>query len=69
MIKEALVTVALAFGQTPTVIDGDTVKLAGVSIRLTDYDTPELFHPKCPREYMRARGQDGARAANRPSET
>jgi endonuclease YncB( thermonuclease family) len=32
-----------------------TVKLAGVSIRLIDYDAPELFHPKCPREYMRAR--------------
>ena len=32
MIKEAIVLAALAFSQTPTVIDGDTVKLAGVSI-------------------------------------
>jgi micrococcal nuclease len=55
MIKEALVTVALALGQTPSVLDGDTVKLSGVSIRLVDYDAPEYFHPRCPREYMRAR--------------
>ena len=37
-------------GQTPTVIDGDTVKLAGVAIRLTDFDAPELFSSKCPKE-------------------
>ena len=43
MLKEALVLAALALGQTPSVVDGDTVKLAGVSIRLTDYDSPELF--------------------------
>ena len=54
MLKEALVLAALVLGQTPTVIDGDTVKLAGVSIRLTDYDAPELFSPKCPQEYQRA---------------
>jgi endonuclease YncB( thermonuclease family) len=30
-------------GQTPSVVDGDTVKLAGVSIRLVDFDSPELF--------------------------
>src|SRR5262245_18090141 len=42
---------ALAIGQ-PTVVDGDTVRIAGVSIRLTDYDTPELFSPRCPRERM-----------------
>ena len=42
---------ALAIGQ-PTVVDGDTVRIAGVSIRLTDYDAPELFHPKCLRERM-----------------
>jgi hypothetical protein len=29
---------------------GDTIKVAGVAIRLTDYDSPELFSPKCPRE-------------------
>jgi endonuclease YncB( thermonuclease family) len=55
MIKEAVVLAALALGQTPTVIDGDTVRIAGVSIRLTDYDSPELFRPKCPAELMRAR--------------
>jgi endonuclease YncB( thermonuclease family) len=52
VIKETLVTVALTFGQIPSVIDGDTIKIAGVSIRLTDYDSPELFSPKCPRERM-----------------
>ena len=51
MIKETIVLMALAVGQ-PTVVDGDTVKIAGVSIRLTDYDAPELFHPKCLRERM-----------------
>jgi len=55
MLEQTLVLAALSLGQTPTVTDGDTVKLAGVSIRLTDYDSPELFHPKCPLEYARAR--------------
>jgi endonuclease YncB( thermonuclease family) len=40
--------------QIPTIVDGDTVKVAGVRIRLTDYDSPELFSPKCPREYALA---------------
>ena len=26
------------------------MKVAGIRIRLTDYDSPELFSPKCPRE-------------------
>ena len=52
MIKETIVLAALVFGQIPTVTDGDTVKVAGVSIRLTNYDSPELFSPKCPRERM-----------------
>jgi len=38
----------------PAVTDGDTVKIAGVRIRLTDYDSPELFSPKCPSELARA---------------
>jgi hypothetical protein len=32
MFKEALVLTTLTLGQTPTVIDGDTVRIAGVSI-------------------------------------
>ena len=51
MIKETLVLAALAIAQ-PSVVNGDTVKIAGVRIRLTDYDSPELFSPKCPRERM-----------------
>jgi endonuclease YncB( thermonuclease family) len=49
VIKETLVLAALALS-SPAVIDGDTVRIAGVSIRLTDYDSPELFSPKCPHE-------------------
>jgi hypothetical protein len=33
MLKEILVLAALSLGQTPSVVDGDTVKLAGVSIQ------------------------------------
>jgi endonuclease YncB( thermonuclease family) len=49
VIKETIVLAALALGQTPSVTDGDTVRIAGVSIRLTDYDSPEL-HARCPKE-------------------
>jgi endonuclease YncB( thermonuclease family) len=49
MNKETLVLAALTIGQ-PTVVDGDTIRIAGVSIRLTDYDAPELFSPRCPKE-------------------
>ena len=51
MIKETLVLAALVLS-SPAMVDGDTVRIAAVSIRLTDYDSPELFHPKCPRERM-----------------
>jgi endonuclease YncB( thermonuclease family) len=30
------------------------VRIAGVSIRLTDYDAPELYHPKCLKEHALA---------------
>jgi hypothetical protein len=35
VIKETLVLAALAIS-SPAVVDGDTVRIAGVSIRLTD---------------------------------
>jgi endonuclease YncB( thermonuclease family) len=54
-IKELLVSAALAAGQIPAIVDGDTIRILGVRIRLTDYDSPELFSPKCPSELMRAR--------------
>src|SRR5262245_42943873 len=50
MIKETLVLTALSLGQIPAVTDGDTVRIAGVRIRLTDYDSPALFSPKCASE-------------------
>ena len=62
MIKEAIILAALAVS-SPTVIDGDTIRIAGVSVRLTDYDAPELFSAKCPRERalaMKARQELGA---------
>jgi endonuclease YncB( thermonuclease family) len=68
MIKESIVLMALAIGQ-PTVIDGDTVKIAGVAIRLTDYDAPELFSPKCARERMWAEAAKlETRARHRPDQ-
>lgn len=35
---------------TPCALPASTVRVAGVSIRLTDYDSPESFSPKCPSE-------------------
>jgi micrococcal nuclease len=52
--RPKIVCSAIALGQIPSMTDGDTVKIAGVAIRLTDYDSPELFSPKCPKEYARA---------------
>src|SRR5215467_2714933 len=49
VIRETIVLAALAIS-SPAVVDGDTVRIAGASIRLTDYDSPELYSPKCPRE-------------------
>ena len=35
------------------VIDGDTIRLGGIKIRLEDIDAPEVFSPKCPSELAR----------------
>lgn len=40
--------------QQTCVIDGDTIRLNGQSIRLEDIDAPELFEPKCAAEQFRA---------------
>jgi endonuclease YncB( thermonuclease family) len=32
------------------VIDGDTVLVCGVSIRMDDNDAPEMYHARCERE-------------------
>lgn len=35
----------------PSAVDGDTVELAdGTSVRLVDYDAPEISRPNCPAE-------------------
>jgi len=41
------------------VIDGDTIRYAGGSVRLTGFDTPETFEPGC--AYERALGQAATR--------
>jgi hypothetical protein len=51
MIKETLVLIALALGQTPSIVDDHTVRIVGVSVRLIDFATPE---PKCPRKHALA---------------
>ncbi len=42
------------------VVDGDTIWLEGVKIRIADIDTPEISSPKCSTEYER-----GIRARDR----
>jgi len=37
-------------GASTCVIDGDTIKIEGTSIRIADIDTPEVFSPSCPAE-------------------
>jgi endonuclease YncB( thermonuclease family) len=37
-------------GGETCVIDGDTIRLNGVKIRISDIDTPEISEPKCARE-------------------
>ncbi len=39
--------------QANCVIDGDTIRLGGIKIRLEDIDAPEVFSPKCPSELAR----------------
>jgi hypothetical protein len=43
MLKEILVSAALALGQTPVAIDGDTMRIAGISVRLVNFDSPEQY--------------------------
>lgn len=37
-------------GSATCIVDGDTIRYAGVKIRLSDIDTPEVFSPRCSRE-------------------
>lgn len=49
--------------RTNCVIDGDTLRYRGETIRIADINTPELFEPQCARE-----AQLAARAAQRLAE-
>ena len=40
----------LRFDAINCVVDGDTIWLSGVKIRMADYDTPEIGEPKCAAE-------------------
>jgi endonuclease YncB( thermonuclease family) len=46
-------TVCARASQPNCVIDGDTIRLAGVKIRLEDIDAPEVFSPHCSSELAR----------------
>lgn len=43
-------TARTAAGEAVSVVDGDTVDVAGRRYRLVGHDTPEIFHAKCPAE-------------------
>jgi micrococcal nuclease len=43
-------TVRTAAGEVVSVVDGDTVDVAGRRYRLVGHDTPEIFHARCPAE-------------------
>jgi endonuclease YncB( thermonuclease family) len=45
---------------TVRVVDGDTLDVAGMRVRIADIDTPEVFSPRCRRE-----ADLGARATRR----
>jgi endonuclease YncB( thermonuclease family) len=45
----------LLLAQDWRVIDGDTLRLDGETVRLADIDTPELHRPECDAERMLAR--------------
>lgn len=46
-------------GMRTCVVDGDTIRLNGDRIRISDIDTPEVFSPQCPQEL--ARGEAATR--------
>jgi endonuclease YncB( thermonuclease family) len=56
----ALVSYETFWWQAPRVIDGDTVRMGSVRVRLVGFDAPEIFSPQCPAELDR-----GLRAKNR----
>ena len=45
---------ALSASDTVVLVDGDTLKYQGETIRLIDIDTPESFHSRCERELVLA---------------
>jgi hypothetical protein len=36
------------------IVDGDTIKIDGQTIRIVEIDTPESYHPRCEAELVRA---------------
>lgn len=54
----AIAAVAVAIA-TPTlagvnILDGDTIKIDGQTIRIVEIDTPESYHPRCEAELVKA---------------
>jgi micrococcal nuclease len=46
-------TLCAAARRPNCVVDGDTIRMGGIKIRLEDIDAPEVFSPKCPSELAR----------------
>jgi endonuclease YncB( thermonuclease family) len=59
MMNKSILIVALALvGCAPSnfyTVDGDTVNIGSLRVRLATHDAPELFHPRCERELVLAR--------------
>jgi micrococcal nuclease len=47
---EGRFTLCGKWNQRAYVIDGDTIRYNGMTIRLEDIDTPETYEPRCPSE-------------------
>src|SRR5262249_35218946 len=46
-----MASAAMAQAGAITIVDGDTIKMGGVSYRMLGYDTPETFFARCRQEY------------------
>jgi len=64
-LKALVLAAAITFGASPItapvrVVDGDTIKWNGESVRLLGIDTPELSKPKCAKELELAKAAKDA---------
>jgi endonuclease YncB( thermonuclease family) len=43
---------AMPFQSVPIIVDGDTLRVDGMKLRLSGPDAPERFHPRCENELV-----------------